>query len=282
MGQIFFQDNMPEMVRVSATTATLAATHMGQPTQLTVGGQQYAPATTLTLDTATNGFGGLDTGTLSATHSQYYVYAVVQSGVLGLIASLSGPSTGPAGFTSAYKLVGAFFSMDSGSQIGSMITISGEATSEFQRFTPALSNAGSKVFTRNGVWRREGSNMRIRFDYDGDATPSGSATSTLVLGNMPTPFTCETSKLNRSDSVDLFANRIGQASSAGMHVSAGAVTNDVPCSMFDSSRWSFWRAWDGVGHATTKLRMSDINVSRTVQLTGEVVIPVSGWSKTLL
>jgi hypothetical protein len=282
MGQIFFQDNAPEMVRASATTATLAATNLGQPTRLTVGGQQYALSATLTLNTATTGFGGLDTGTLSNTNSIYYVYAVVQSGVIGLVASLTSPSTGPAGFTSAYKLVGALFSMDSGNQIGSMITIYGEATSEFQRFTPPISNVGSKGFTNNGLWRREGQFMRIRFDFDGDAVASGSASSTLVLGNMPTPYTCDSTKLHRSDSIDLFANRVGEYSGSGVHTGAGAVNNDCPCTMFDSNRWSFWRGHDGTGFATTKLRIGDLNVARTVQMTGEVLIPVSGWSKTLL
>lgn len=282
MGQLTLQDNIPEVIRASSTTATLATTNLGQPTRITVGGRQYRVSTALTLNTGTTGFGGLDTGTLSDTHSLYYVYAVVQSGVVGLIASLASPTTGPSGFTTSYRLVGALYSMDSGNQIGSMITINGEATSEFQRFTPPISNPGNKVFTRNGVWRREGQFMRVRFDYDGDATASGSATSTLVLGNMPTPYQCDTAKLNRSDSIDLFANRVGQYSGSGVHVSASAINNDGACTMFDASRWSFWRSWDGTGFATTKLRISDLNVARTVQMTGEVVIPVLGWSKTLL
>lgn len=57
-----------------------------------------------TLSTAVTGIGGLDTGAIAAS-SFYYVYAVSDGSITGIVASLS--PTSPTGFT-RYKKVGAF------------------------------------------------------------------------------------------------------------------------------------------------------------------------------
>lgn len=101
MPQFLGPDIIAPLVRGSTTTITMAGTLAGQTVRITVGGQQYSPSTTMTLSTATSGFNGLDTGTFTAA-TIYNVFAVVSSGVLGLVLSAS---TAPTGFT-AYKFLG--------------------------------------------------------------------------------------------------------------------------------------------------------------------------------
>ncbi len=278
MGQIFFQDNMPEMVRASATTATLASTKDGQPTRLTVGGQQYAPSAILTLNTALTGFGGLDTGTISNTHSLYYVYAVIQAGVLGLICSLAAPSTGPAGFTSAYKLVGAFYSKDSGNQIGSMVTITGTAETEWTTYTATLTNTGAKTFTVTALWKRQGDQMLYKMGAVSITTASGSAASDAVALNWP--FAVDPNKLAGAIGAD--ASSPGTWWANGLYTSANAINNKAGMVMVSSTTANFYRSWDTAGYATTVIRIGDLNVARIVGLYADGSVPVSGWSKTLL
>jgi hypothetical protein len=78
------QDRFAKFTKTSNTTATLGS---------------------LTLDTAILGAGGLDTGSIAAS-TLYYVYTIVDSNIIKLIASIS--STSPTGFTQ-YKKVGAFY-----------------------------------------------------------------------------------------------------------------------------------------------------------------------------
>ena len=107
MGQLFtLLENVAPLVKASSTTITMAPTYLGQATRIQVGGQSYTTSSTITLNTATTGFNGLDTGSL-ASNQLYYIYAVVSSGLLGLVASTAAPGTGPTGFL-AWKEVGRF------------------------------------------------------------------------------------------------------------------------------------------------------------------------------
>jgi hypothetical protein len=78
------QDRFAKFTKTSNTTATLGS---------------------LTLNTAILGAGGLDTGSIAAS-TFYYVYTIVDSNSIKLIASIS--PTSPTGFTQ-YKKVGAFY-----------------------------------------------------------------------------------------------------------------------------------------------------------------------------
>lgn len=97
--QILRPDNIGDLSKTSGTTLSLPAG-----SYVTVGGQQYTNASALSLNTATTGAGGLDTGT-AVLNSTYYVYGVVSAGALALVASLS--ASAPTGFT-AYKQLGAY------------------------------------------------------------------------------------------------------------------------------------------------------------------------------
>jgi hypothetical protein len=110
MGQFFGQEWIPPVVKASSTSLTLATTYLGQPTVIKIGGQAYTPSSTITLNTGTtagSGVSGIDTGTFTA-NTLYYVYACVSNNLPILVISTSGPSTGPTGFTSAYKYLAKF------------------------------------------------------------------------------------------------------------------------------------------------------------------------------
>lgn len=110
MGQSIVLENIPSPVRGSNTTLTWAATNLGRPTRLQVGGQMYTPSATITLTVSGTGANGLDTGTFTY-QSLYYVYAIVNQSslALALVASTSAPSTGPlmpSGYGTAYRAIG--------------------------------------------------------------------------------------------------------------------------------------------------------------------------------
>lgn len=91
LSDLLEQDKFAKFTKTGNTTATLGS---------------------LTLGTAISGPGGIDTGSVAAS-TFYYVYTIVHSNSIKLIASIS--STSPTGFTQ-YKKVGAFYT-DSSSNI---------------------------------------------------------------------------------------------------------------------------------------------------------------------
>ena len=106
MAQILGPDFLSDLVIASTTTITMQPTYQGKAVRVTIGGAQFTTSTAITLNLATTGFNGLASGTLVA-NQLFFIYAVQQANVLGLVASTSGPSTGPTGFT-AWKEVGRF------------------------------------------------------------------------------------------------------------------------------------------------------------------------------
>ena len=105
MGSIRKPESISKLAKLTATTLSLPAS------TLNIGGQQYNTLTSLTLNTATVGAGGVD-ATVTAG-SLYYVYAVLSSNQVYLIASLN--SSLPSGFTQARAVGG--FTTDASSQI---------------------------------------------------------------------------------------------------------------------------------------------------------------------
>lgn len=100
MGQFFGNEKITKLVKSSSTIVSLPAG-----AKIKNGGQGYTNSSAILCTTSTSGFGGIDTGSIAAS-TFYYVYAVVQSGVLGLVASTS--ATSPTGFNN-YRKVGAFY-----------------------------------------------------------------------------------------------------------------------------------------------------------------------------
>jgi hypothetical protein len=93
--------------------------HFSGESYINVGGQQYRQTSSLQMDATVSGFGGLDTGALGALE-YWYLYVVVQNGIVGLVASkTSEESGGPSVFT-GFRLVGRFVT-NSSSEIVSVV-----------------------------------------------------------------------------------------------------------------------------------------------------------------
>lgn len=94
------QENIPNAFSVTGTLTAQLAGSAAAPIVATVGGQQYRSIQNLSLNLATTGAGGLDTGSVAI--GTYFLHLVVSSGALALVASLA---SAPSGF-SAYKQIG--------------------------------------------------------------------------------------------------------------------------------------------------------------------------------
>jgi hypothetical protein len=71
--------------------------------------RRYYDSGVTTINLASSGLGGLDTGSMSAS-TWYYIYAVPKNQYeLGFIASASDPDTGPTGYTDNYRYLGAVY-----------------------------------------------------------------------------------------------------------------------------------------------------------------------------
>lgn len=197
--QVLGQDNIPSLVVASTTSVTIAATNQGLPTSITIGGQQYYPASTLTLTTSGTGANGLDTGALGAIQL-WYVYAIRQATtfVPALVASLTGPATGPlmpSGYGTAYKLVGAFYT-DINNHVGSTVPIAGSAVTAWMQLNlPAANSTSLNVYavgSSNGLaftnanvsehaWRRNGTMVEIRGGFSFTGSVAGGTGGFNVL-----------------------------------------------------------------------------------------------------
>lgn len=91
------REERPGFKYASATTVTLSASD-DNPATFVLGGKLLAIVEDLTMDIATSGAGGLDTGSVAAD-TIYYLYAVNDSDEVSLVASVTDPNTGPTGFT---------------------------------------------------------------------------------------------------------------------------------------------------------------------------------------
>lgn len=100
MAQFFGAEKVQKLELVSTTTVSLPSGSL-----LKIGGQARALSSNLTCNTAVSGAGGIDAGSV-ATLTFYYVYAIINSGVVSLVASTS--AVAPSGFTT-YRKVGAFY-----------------------------------------------------------------------------------------------------------------------------------------------------------------------------
>lgn len=104
-----FQEKIGTLTKTSSTQVQLS----GQ--SLVKLGGLYKSITDPTLLTSVSGIGGIDTGAVAAS-TTYYVYAVSNGTVEGIVASTN--DTSPTGFT-RYSQVGAF-NTDSGGLVNNV------------------------------------------------------------------------------------------------------------------------------------------------------------------
>lgn len=140
--------------RVDATHVSLASG-----AYLTIGGQQYLTLSALSLNIATTGVGGLDTGAM-AINTVYYVHAVIVGGVISIIASLS--KILPTGFTYAVWTGWVFVSNDS-SQVG---IVANSTIWAWQSYVHIWDSDGTAPAIGNGSlfakYRRNGDTIELR------------------------------------------------------------------------------------------------------------------------
>jgi hypothetical protein len=121
MGKFFGSEKVSNFIRIGGSVAQLQSGSF-----LKIGGQGYNLASNLTIDTSVSGVGGLDIGSISA-NNYYYVYAVISSGTIFLVASLN--SLAPTGFLS-YRKVGAFNTEQGSSNIEQVLSFGEQPDSE--------------------------------------------------------------------------------------------------------------------------------------------------------
>lgn len=197
MGQ-FLGENIPYLNLDSTTQVSLPATYLGQPTRLQIMGQGYKLNSALVLSTATVGLGGLDAGSLAA-NTLYYVYAVVSSNVVGLVASVNAPSVGPTGFTQ-WRQIGRMRTFSGSAALAVVVNnfagnggpAEAQEVTDWTSYTPTVST-GTWTNMR-GYWRRSGSSIELNI-YAGPLTANGSGLYTWTL---PSSFTADLTSLGAS------------------------------------------------------------------------------------
>lgn len=286
MGQIGLPQNIPNLVVASTSSVTLGAVNNGLSTRIDIGGQQYVPASTLTLNTGGTGANGLDTGSLGSIQL-WYVYAIVNQTTfaIALVASQSVPSTGPtmpSGYGTAYKLVGAFYTNGS-SQVGSMITITGEAvTNTFSLGIIQQGSTNGQAFSNTTISRaqgwRKGEYLYVSVFVTFTGTPgTGTGRFHLQVPNLNVDTTkIDTTAQPHTKTTALLYQTITGAE----YTMIAEVTNP------NGSTINFGiDNIDGqAGSATsfTPAGASPVAVTANHRFVLEAVVPISGWNATLL
>lgn len=196
MGQVLVADNCPDLVIASTTTITMATTYLGKETRISVGGQQYLYSSVITINFATTGINGLDTGAIAA-NSLYYIYSVQSSNTPGLVASLAAPTTGPTGFT-AWKEVARVRTLQTAATLAQIAnrlggTAFSNQTSDWISFNPTFNNVPT-IVNQGSVYRRSISSIEFMVDISATADATGTVEWNMTGGL--TNITADTTKLS--------------------------------------------------------------------------------------
>jgi len=119
---------------------------------------------------------------------------------MGLIISLAGPSTGPAGFTSNFRFLGKLRTDFGATNINTVamdrsVVPQRPDVEEWQSITFAVpSNLGAGSGTNTAFFRRLGSAMDLRLRFVKDVTPGSGASA--VTFTMPSGYTIATGSIN--------------------------------------------------------------------------------------
>lgn len=270
MGQILGIDWVADLVIASATSITMAQTYQGKQVRVTVGGQQYAAASGLTLNLAATGFNGLASGSLVA-NTLYYIYAVVSSGVLGLIASTSGPAIGPTGFAT-WKEIGRFRTYTVTAAAAAIVNRAGPGTlTQSQLVSPNVAyapnySAGFGGVTSNLFSRQVADKLHIsgRFQV---GTVAGTVASITYPNGLHAGI----------------GAGAGNGWMAGKWSSNNAVANSIKQGVvmaFPGDTVFYFSLDDYVNTANAFVASnanSIISSTNTISFDGEVIIPIAEW-----
>ena len=175
------KENLPPIVKASATQITLASTYNNLTSTALIGGRFYR-LSALTLNTGTSGFGGIDTGSVAA-NTLYYVYLVVNgSGVVGLVMSTS---SAPSGF-SQYKYIGKTKTFSGSTSladvnplfVGDNFNPNGIVSTGVQSWVPTIAGLGSHTL-RKAEWRRSNDYLEGEVAITAGAPTGVNATLTI-------------------------------------------------------------------------------------------------------
>lgn len=101
-----YRSKRPQLISKPSDTSQLnVLASDSYPVRFVINGVGYEVSSDLTLDLDTAGPGGLRSGLTKAAATLYYIYAVLNSGVIALIGDTNAPTTGPTGY-SAWTYLG--------------------------------------------------------------------------------------------------------------------------------------------------------------------------------
>lgn len=195
----FFSTNIPVPVVASTTTITLAATSNGTATRVQAGGKLYILSTTLTMNSATTGLGGLDTGALAASTTYYLYFCANSIGTFGLVASTAAPATGPTGFAGRFTTIGQFTTNASTQIVESAFSnaINGQPITYYDIGAANFISSGGVTlggYTDAGLWTL------------GSVTPSGTSVHRHTISSPARTYTRFQGRGTDSDAViEVFA-----------------------------------------------------------------------------
>lgn len=248
MGQYLRPDVVKKMAATSSTLLTLPSG-----SNLTIGGQQYAISSPLTLTLS-----GLSAVTL------YMVYLVISGGVPTLVYSTNVNSVGPAGYT-GWKLISAFYS-DTTPAFGSFVNIEGVPVCSEITYTPTFSNL-SGFAVMQGKFYRSGRRAYIEISSLKD---SNAGTGAQVTATTPPNVLIDFSMLPNN------ATDVAQSYGVGRYGAGGArATASVLNSTSPYGNNVVFLSTDGA-----TVTGASITASGVWQIS--IPIPVVGWSETPL
>lgn len=291
--RVYGPDLMGDWTYVNSTSVQLATS------LLTIGGLQYDTAN-LQIMITVNGVGGLDVTPVS-NNDKYYVYAVIDSGNVALIASLS--KIGPAGYTD-FNRISTFYTNNSG---GIVTFIDNKVTeSEWQNAGPVVltTSGGGAAPTKpttvdidNFWWKRQNGEILVRCEF-ATSNNVGSAIGGdgNYLINMPN-LLIDVSKMTVKSTIDgrggvqFHYNSVGSAqlnfntddsssSQADGIVFVHSATELSISAIFDRSTVDSAHGEWGSSSAGTVTGWYEIHVAtHGMSMTCNFSVPILGWDK---
>ena len=138
------KENIGKLTKTSNTTVQLSSS------TITLGAKQYSTSN-LSCDPSVSGVGGLDFGSEQSA-KYYYVYAVINSGSVVLVCSLSNQK--PSGY-STYKKVGAFVN-DFDGNVEQVLNIGEQPKSKMRYDTGVSASTNNRSITFSRLLERQG------------------------------------------------------------------------------------------------------------------------------
>lgn len=258
MTQVFNnRENIGDLSKTAATTVQLLASI------LSIGPRQYKSGN-LSCDLSSSGAGGLDTGSLAA-NTVYYLYTVIDTGSVALVASTS--SSSPTGYVNS-RIVGAI-QVGFDSQI-LMVTQTNDFNTEWMDDAVTVLGLGSVTGVTTS-YRRVNDTMNMQ-GYFTIGTPAASPCG-IVLPASLVPAEVIT------------GSRLGGTWTAGTTASPGMRT--ILCTSGSTSISNFGASYERAIYPTyqtasqpgTGFQNGDnLGLVAAQIVTFDVTIPIEGWN----